>query len=188
MVGLIVTADSPEGRYLGLRLSAEQFLQLSDDGCHYELIDGVVMMSPRHKPVHQRVAVRIAFELGRYLDEHPVGEILTEIDVHLGQGLSGGDLVYRPETIFLRTDRLSAMREKVIGASDLVVEVVSRGSRRLDSETKKDDYERYGVREYWLIDPEEERMAFWRLGGGRFSEISPSGDSLASHAVPGFVL
>ncbi len=181
-------AERTGARFRGLRMTADEFLQIPDDGYNYELIDGVVMMSPSPSPQHQRIAMEIAFQLKLYLRDHPVGEVLPEIDVHLGQGPTGGDLVYKPEVVFLLAERLPQMREKISGAPDLVVEVVSRGSRRFDSETKKNDYERFGVLEYWLIDPERQAMTFYRLKEGRFVVIDPDGDSFASEAVPGFAL
>ena len=54
--------------------------------------------------------------------------------------------------------------------------------------TKKDDYERCGVGEYWLIDPERKAMTFYRLRDRRFVRIPARGKSFASQAVPGFVL
>ena len=56
-----------------------------------------------------------------------------------------------------------------------VVEVISRGSRRMDSETKKSDYERFCVQEFWLIDPERKSMTFWRLSDGRFVDVDTTG-------------
>ncbi len=108
--------------------------------------------------------------------------------MHLGKGPTSGDVVYKPELVFVRAERLPRMREKIEGAPDLVVEVISRGSRRLDSETKKNDYEHAGVREYWLIDPQRNAMTFYRLQGDRFVEAAAKGDAFASEPVPGFVL
>jgi len=68
------------------------------------------------------------------------------------------------------------------------VEIISSSSRRYDSETKKNDYERCGVREYWLIDPEREAMTFYRLQDGRFAEVPASDNHFTSEAVPGFTL
>lgn len=178
-------AESP---YVGLRMSADEFLQIPDDGQFYELIDGVIVMSPSPTPKHQGTAMEIALQIGLYLRDHPVGMVFPELDVHLGTGPMGGDLVYRPEVIFVRKDRLAQVENKVFGAPDLVVEVISKGSRRFDSETKKCDYERVGVREYWLIDPARQAMTFYRLQDGRFAEIAASGDSFASEAVTGFQL
>ena len=188
MVGSVAVSERTEAQFRGLRMTADEFLELPDDGYNYELIDGVVVMSPSPNPQHQRITMEIATQIALFLRNHAVGEVLPEIDVHIGQGPTGGDLVYKPELIFVRSERLPAMRDKIIGGPDLVVEVVSRGSRRMDSETKKNDYERFGVREYWLIDPQRKAMTFWRLKEGRFVEVSAGGDTFASEAVPGFVL
>jgi len=169
-------------------MSVDDFLKLPDDGCNYELIDGVVVMSPSPTPEHQHVTMKIAAQIEWFLRDHPVGIVLPEIDVHIGQGPTGGDLVYRPEIVFIRAERLRGMRERIVGAPDVVVEVISRGSRRMDTETKKDDYERFGVREYWLIDPEREAMTFYRLDHARFVEVSPERNTFTSEAIPGFTL
>lgn len=188
MAGSVAVSERTEAQFRGLRMAADAFLELPDDGYNYELIDGVVVMSPSPNPQHQRITMEIATQIALFLRNHAVGEVLPEIDVHIGQGPTGGDLVYKPELIFVRSERLPGMRDKIIGGPDLVVEVVSRGSRRMDSETKKNDYERFGVREYWLIDPERQAMTFWRLKEGRFVEVSGAGDTFASEAVAGFVL
>lgn len=177
-----------DSRYVGLRMSADEFLLIPDDGMFYELIDGVVVMSPSPTPDHQGALMEIARQLANYLVDHPIGKVFPELDVHLGTGPTGGDLVYRPEVVFVRTERIRKMRKKIFGSPDLVVEVISAGSRRYDSETKKGDYERFGVQEYWLIDPEREAMTFYRLQAGHFVEVPPSGDTFASQAVPGFAL
>lgn len=182
------THESAEGRFFGLRMNADDFLDLPDDGCNYELIDGVVVMSPSPKPIHQAVAWEISIQLGIFLREHPIGRAFSEIDIHLGQGPSGEDVVYKPEIVFIQNDRLPQMTEKIVGGPDLVVEVVSRGSRRMDMETKRNDYEKAGVKEYWLIDPERSAMIFYRLEKGRFVEISPAGSVFTSQAVQGFGL
>ncbi len=188
MADAVVINESVERRYRGLRMTADEFLEIPDDGYTYELIDGVVMMSPGPTPQHQAVASEVSTQLGIYLRDHPVGRAFAELDAHLGEGQVGGDLVYKPEILFVRAERLPQMSDKIVGGPDLVVEVVSRGSRRMDSETKKGDYERFGVREYWLIDPERKSMIFYRLEEGRFVEVSSAGDTLASLAVSGFVL
>ena len=188
MTGATIMTEPGEAPHRGLRMSADDFLRLQDDGTSYELMDGVVVMSPSPTPQHQRVTMKIAAQIEWFLRDHPVGDVFPEIDVHLGRGPTGGDLVYKPEIVFIRAERRAQMREKIVGAPDLVVEVISRGSRRMDTETKKEDYERFGVREYWLIDPEREAMTFYRLQDGRFVEITPTGTTFVSQAVPGFKL
>ena len=184
----VAVRERTEPQHCGLRMTAEEFQQIVDDGYRYELIDGVVIVTPSPTPQHQDVLMDISSQIWSYLGDHPVGKVLPEIDVRLGQGPTGGDLVYRPEVIFIRTERLPQMRERIVGPPDLVVEVISPGSRRYDSETKKSDYERVGVLEYWLIDPLRETLTFYRLQEGRFVEVTPQGDTFASQAVPGFLL
>ncbi len=188
MSGVATAVERCETPYHNLRMTADEFLQIPDEGNNYELIDGVVVMSPSPTPRHQDVAMEIAVQLGIFLREHAIGKVFPEIDVHFGEGPTGGDLVYRPEVIFVRAERLPAMQDKIFGGPDLVVEVISRGSRRMDNETKKNDYERFGVREYWLIDPEREAMTFYRLDENHFVEVPPAGTTFASQAVPGFEL
>jgi Uma2 family endonuclease len=65
---------------------------------------------------------------------------------------------------------------------------VSDESRGRDTKTKFQDFEKYGVLEYWLADPAENSIRLWRLAEGRFADVTPAGDSFASVAVPGFTL
>ncbi len=187
VVSTSVTSQTQAG-YAGVRMTAEEFRQADFDGGNYQLIDGVVIMSPSPFPLHLRVAGEIFRQLANFTDAHPVGAALTEGDVHLGRGPIGGDLVYKPDVVFFAADRLPGMEKGLTGPPDLVVEVISPGSRLLDSRTKKDDYERLGVREYWLIDPERELLTFYRLQEGGFVEVNPEGESFPSRAVPGFTL
>jgi len=182
------SVDRSSPQFNGLRMAADEFFQIPDDGYNYELIDGIVMMTPSPTPKHQAVLMEIATQIALYLRTNPVGQALPEIDVHLGEGLAGGDLVYRPELVFMRSERLPQIEDKIVGAPDLVVEIISRGSRRFDSETKKRDYEHFGVREYWLIDPERQSMTFYRLEGDRFAETPPTGDGFSCQVIPGFTL
>ena len=188
MADLAVAAEPRVPQYGGLRMTAEEYFQLEDDGFKYELVDGVIVMAPAPTPGHQGVAMEIISQIAWFLRDHPVGKLLHETDVQLGPERGGAKLVYRPEVVFFRKERVAGMKERLVGAPDLVVEVISPRSRRMDSETKKDDYERAGVHEYWMIDPQRQAMTFYRLDAGRFVESRPTGDRLASEAVPGFSL
>ncbi|MCC7291298.1 MAG: Uma2 family endonuclease [Phycisphaerales bacterium] len=169
--------------HVGLRMSADEFFSLEDDGFKYELVDGVTIRSPSPTPGHQQVADEILFQLKTFLRGHRVGAVYRETDIHLSPGL-----VYRPELVFLRTELVRANWRRIRTAPDLVVEVVSPESRRFDRETKKADYERHGVREYWIIEPQLEAFTFFRLVDGRFVDIPVQGDAFTSEAVTGFVL
>ncbi len=181
-----VATRGPE--YIGLRLSADDFFALDDDGCHYELIDGVVCMSPSPTRRHQEILTDLTVLIGHYLADHPVGRLIVEVDVHFGAGLSGGDLVYRPDITFLRAERVSSAGDPMRVVPDLVVEIVSPSSRRFDNETKRFDYERLGVCEYWIIDHEQESMQFLRLVGGKYEDIVLKDGAVSSEVIEGFSL
>lgn len=177
-----------EARYHGMRLSAEEYFALEDDGCRYELIDGVVCMSPSPGRKHQLVTIEIGTQLRAYLKVNPVGEVVMDTDVRLEKNPTGRDFVYRPDILFFKSGRIPKDADRYEMPPDLVVEVVSISTRRYDRETKKADYERVGVSEYWIIDPRHETMNFYHPQEGRYVEVFPEGDRFASVAAPGFVL
>ncbi len=176
-----LTLRDPE--YAGLRMDADEYLALPPDGFRYELIDGVVVMSPGASFGHNRIATLIAHWIQSYLDSNPIGEIVHETDVRLAD-----DLVYRPDLSYVSNAHAALITNLIEGPPDLIVEVVSRHNRPLDVRTKRRDYERFGVREYWIIDPADKTLTFLRLVNGQYVEIQPESDAFASEAIPGFRL
>lgn len=169
-------------------MTAAEYMELEPDGYRYELIDGVVCMSPSPTPRHQNVATRIAAQLQGFLDDHPIGYVFHEIDVDLGATLGRKGVVYRPDVAVVVAEQSGSIPERIESAPVLVVEVLSPSTRQLDLVTKRADYARAGVREYWLVDPDAGSMTFLRLHDGQYVEIPPDGDSFHSEAVPGFDL
>jgi len=174
-----------EAKYNGLRLTADEYSQLEDDGCRYELIDGVVCMTPSPVGVHTFVVGEITAQIGAFLRKHPLGRVAVGLDVHVGEGPRGRELVYRPDVLFLRSEHVRRGMEFVSVPPDLIVEVVSVTSRRLDQVTKKADYERFGVAEYWVLDPERDAMCFYRLEAGKYVEVQTEENIFRSVALPG---
>ncbi len=185
---LVSTYVEREARYHGMRLTADEYFALEDDGCRYELIDGVVCMTPSPLRKHGLVVSEIAYQLCNFAKEQAIGEVAQDMDVLLGKGPRGGDLIYRPDIAFFKAGRVPDDAERYKLVPDLVVEVASVSTRRFDRETKKADYERLGVSEYWIIDPLRRTMHFFRLKEGRYVEVQPEVDRFASSAIPGFVL
>jgi Uma2 family endonuclease len=172
----------------GLRMTADEYFELPEDENWYELIDGVVCMSPSPIPKHQFLAFQIVKQIDAHLEKHPTGYVFQDVDVRLGEGPRGGDLVYRPDVVFVRKDPSGKMPDRIVGAPALIVEVASSSSRRMDRETKFADYERVGVGEYWIIDPQHKACSFYRLADGRYADVTPASDSFVSQSIPGFVL
>ena len=188
MVVQTATVSSTVAAYLGLRMTADEYFALGETRERYELVDGLVLMSPSPTPQHQNLIGLIYRLIAAYLDDNPIGQVFLVLDVHLGTGPRGGDLVYRPDVMFLSREKAARVGDRVAETPDLIVEVVSPSSRRFDLETKKADYERAGVAEYWIIDPERGAMTFYRLESGRYGEIKPETDTLNSTVLEGFIL
>ena len=95
-----------------------------------------------------------------------------------------------PDLFFIANDRLGLLQVNHFeGAPDLIIEVVSPESRSRDLRDKYADYEAAGVREYWIIDPDEEELAVYALdAGGRFQKVAADSDRVASAVIPGFSL
>jgi Uma2 family endonuclease len=88
---------------------------------------------------------------------------------------------------FIATDRLKIIQDVVRGPADLVAEVVSLGGRNRDRIEKKDLYEQYGVKEYWIIDPEPETIDVLSLVNNRYELAARvRGEIAASRFLPGF--
>jgi Uma2 family endonuclease len=165
-------------------MSADEYLSLADDRHRYELIDGVICMSPSPGRKHQNLTMQIAGQMFAFAEPRKLGDVLVEVDVRLAD-----HLVYRPDAIFLSAE--SAARcdgDRVTVAPDVVVEVISPDSGNYDRKTKRGDYERYGVAEYWMVDPDKEEFVFHQLKDGAFVEINGAGAEYVSPAIPGFVL
>ena len=123
----------------------------------------------------------------RYLDRHPIGYLLAApMDVVF----SDFDVV-EPDLLFVSRERRAVITDKhVMGAPDLVIEIVSAATRKVDEITKRKLYERGGVSEYWIVDAELERVRVYRRAEERFiraAELSAeSKDSLTTPLLPQF--
>jgi Uma2 family endonuclease len=177
-----------------LKLTYEDYLHFPDDGRRHELIDGDHQVTPAPTPRHQLVLQNLFFSLEAHNRRHTLGRLAF---APLDLVLSPADVV-QPDLIFIgrrRRDRVTDTH--VDGAPDLVVEVLSESTRRRDEITKRHLYERFGVSEYWLVDPVLETVKVFRRPApqaptfGRATELSfrdqPDGH-LASPLFPGLSL
>jgi len=175
-------------QYQGMRATADEFLALPNDGFKYELVNGVVFMSPSPSAWHQAVVVEIITQFGAFLRTNPIGKLLVETDITFVDPAAKERYVYRPEIVFLRKEHVPAGKDRIAGSPDIVVEVVSPTTRKIDNVTKRRDYERFGVEEYWLIDPLLESMTFLHNDNGKYVDMAADAHHYESKAAPGFVL
>ena len=144
-----------------------------DDEQRYELIDGFAYaMAPAPSTIHQK----LLFELSRYvansLDESPCSLFIAPIDVRLTKGDEANDkvdTVVQPD-ILVVCDSDKIDEKGIRGAPDWIAEVLSPSTASHDSILKRDIYERYGVREYWLVHPVDRIATIYRLIDGTYGK------------------
>jgi len=137
-----------------LRFTYEDYVLLPEDR-RYEVIDGELYLTPAPTPYHQIVSRRIERLLEDHVERVKLGIVL---DAPCDVVLSRFD-VLQPDILFVSTDRLGVIGEKyVTDAPDLVVEVLSPGTRKRDRVWKAKRYARFGVREMWIADPDKKTI------------------------------
>jgi Uma2 family endonuclease len=168
------------------KLTYEDYECIPDDGLRHEILDGEHYVSPSPVTRHQRVSLALALRFGVYLEKRTLGEIFTApCDVVL----SPYDIA-QPDLLFISNERAGIITEKNIqGAPDLLIEVLSDGTRKRDEGIKHDLYERFGVKEYWLVDPVRQTVLVYRREGDRFHRTgrfaAAAGDVLTTPLLPG---
>lgn len=130
-------------------------------------------MSPAPTPRHQLASAELSYAMMTYLKKHGVGRLIpAPIDVYLSE-----TDVYQPDLLIIARERLSIIEPKCVkGAPDVIVEVLSPATGYYDLTHKKRVYEAAGVREYWIVDPQEQRVEVYALHEGRFHLISEATD------------
>ncbi len=141
--------------------------QLPDDGRRYEAIGGKLFVTAAPSFRHTRIAHRLAVALDRLLEQPGLGIVSQAPGVEFPATREG----VQPDLVFLsRARRGIVAKEGLRGAPDLVIDILSPSTAERDRGLKLDLYERQGVAEYWIVDPEEEAVDVWRFEGGRAFE------------------
>jgi len=171
------------------QLTYEDYLLFPDDGKRHEIIDGNHTVTPAPKTKHQKISSNLTVAMGAFVKQRDLGFVLAApSDVILSD-----ENVVQPDLLFVSTERASIITEDNIhGAPDLVVEIISETTRKKDEVTKRKLYERFGVQEYWVVDPELETVKIFRRtqqGYGRAVELNKeANDILATELLAGFKL
>jgi Uma2 family endonuclease len=133
---------------------------LPEDQLRHELIDGEHFVSPSPNTAHQSISINLLRMLLRHLDARESGRVFhAPFDVKLSLFT-----VLVPDLVYFTTERFArVVNEKhATAAPDLVVEILSPGTRRRDKGRKRAVYDREGVREYWIVDPEARSVTVLR--------------------------
>ncbi len=166
------------------KLTYEDYILFPEDGQRHEILDGEHYVTPAPFIKHQIISSNLHSLLGPFIRRHRLGKLLAApTDVIL----SPHDIA-QPDLLFISSDRVGIITEKnVQGAPDLVIEILSKSTRRRDERLKLERYDRFGVLEYWMFDPDRKGARIYRRDGGRLllvAELS-IGDVLTTPLLPG---
>ena len=165
----------------------DDYLSLPPD-VRAELIDGELYMTPTPTSRHQKIVSNVTLVLHNYVHPRKLGEVLfSPLDIRL----RGGSIV-QPDVIYVAQERISIIQDRVQGAPDLCVEVVSQTGAERDRSVKRRLYADNGVQEYWIVDDASRSVEVFTLAGqeyvpfGYFLATEENDDQVTSSVLPDF--
>lgn len=166
----------------------EDLRSLPEDGRRYEILDGFLIQEPSPSTRHETVVTHLVGLLWNALTpEERDGLFVSRAAVVFDK-----ENTLQPDVVYVRPHRRPAIirDDALYGAPDLIIEVLSPSTRDRDLTAKRSIYARYGVREYWVVDPDRRAiMVFTDPRDGRYhSTREITSGSAASSVVPRFVL
>ncbi|MBN1698630.1 MAG: Uma2 family endonuclease [Spirochaetales bacterium] len=164
-----------------VKLTYRDFILFPDNGKRHELIDGDHFITPAPSIRHQIVSKNIEYLFERYFRNSDTGIILdAPVDVYL----SDFDIV-EPDLIIIKKENQKIIRDNYIkGHPDMVVEIISPSTQKNDIELKKHLYEKYGVEEYWIVDPDNNEVQQYVLREGTYMKRGTFTDGITAHILP----
>ncbi|MCL6583241.1 MAG: Uma2 family endonuclease [bacterium] len=162
----------------------EDYLNLPSDGKIYEIIGGGLVMSPAPSPKHQKISRNLALYIWNYVRKNKLGEVYyAPIDLILDR-LN----VVQPDLVYVARKRCEIIKENgIFGVPDLIVEILSPHNAEVDIKKKKQLYEHFAVREYWIVNPEIKKVEVYIMQGGGYKHQGTylEQDSLESRQIEG---
>jgi Uma2 family endonuclease len=169
-------------------MTEEEFVEWtnSTENIRAEWVDGEVLVLSPNSVEHDVLLIWLFNLLVPFVERHNAGTILgPNVTARLGAQKRRRI----PDLLFVARTRQSLIKQNhVEGAPDLIIEIVSPESQSRDRRSKYSEYEKAGVREYWILDPLSRQMEAHVLKRGKYKEIEPEQDILRSVLLPGFFL
>jgi Uma2 family endonuclease len=167
------------------RWTYARYLRETAEGEYFTVIGGEKIMSPSPTSFHQFIIINLSLILSRWLKQTRAGKLqVAPLDVVLAE-----DEIAQPDLMVILSEHRSRITERNIqGAPDLVVEILSPGSVRLDREKKRELYARHAVPEYWIVSPGERTVEVLQLRGAQYdlAALYEEGETLQSPLLTGF--
>ena len=172
----VFTGFSPYGTVGPYR--AADYWELPE-GERCELMRGRFIMSPSPTPLHQLILGQLHILFERAFGDSGDLVLLAPMDV-----VFSDDTVLQPDLLCVSTERKDIVKERVEGVPNLVVEILSPATGRRDKTEKLDLYAKYGVPEYWIVNPELQVFDFLLLKEGRYVVAQQPGNKYQSPLLP----
>src|SRR3954468_16694708 len=149
----------------GAVLTYDDLKQMPDDRNRYEIIEGVLHVTPAPNAGHQRAVLRLARPLDEHVTVNGLGEVfIAPFDVKLDE-----KSVVQPDVLFVaRNGRAVNLGSHIVGPPDLVIEVLSPSTTGRDMRTKWQLYAAHGVPHYWYVDTDARQITALALRDGEY--------------------
>jgi len=139
-----------------------EYFQLPDTNRIVELSEGVLSLMPPPSDLHQKVVANLYRNFYTFVAEHDLGILrFAPLAVRLWPGK-----IREPDLLLVLHEHADRIGDLVYGSPDLVIEVISPGTRKIDRQDKFYEYAQAGIGEYWLVDPENETIEVYTLEDG----------------------
>lgn len=180
---MITIADGLPGPKQG-QWTYSDYKALPDDGRHYEIVNGVLLLMSSPNRSHQKTIGELFAYLRTHVQTTGLGEVyVAPFDVELAP-----DVVFQPDVLVVLNAGLEKVTEEgIIGAPDLVVEIASPSTAVFDRLTKYEKYALAGVPEYWIVNPEKRTVEVLVVEASGYHSLGifQGQETLPSHILPG---
>ena len=154
------------------------------EGAPYELLNGKLKQMASPFTLHQRISILLSTYLFLFVRKNTLGEVLSApMDVHFDK-----KNIVQPDVLFISNERKKIIDKWVMGAPDLIIEIHSKSTKTKDKKPKFKLYEKYAVKEYWMVDTDKRTVDVQILVDGKFHQKSEykKGEILQSDILKGF--
>jgi Uma2 family endonuclease len=152
-----------------------------------ELIKGFILkMSPAPSMVHQRISNNVSYELNSYFKRKPCDVFVAPFDVRLPIPSAKKDATVVQPDLCVICDESKLDARGCNGTPDLMVEIISSNNSKHDVHTKFNLYQEAGVKEYWIIEPNDKIILVYTLVNNEFIGLKPQveGEKIKSPLFP----
>ena len=170
-----------------IKLTYEDYVLFPNDGKRHEIIEGEHIMEPSPMTRHQVVSRNLEWLIEAHIRQTGVGHVF---DAPFDVVLSDTNIV-QPDLVYVSKEHSEIITEKnICGTPDLVVEILSKSTTATDRILKRDLYAQFGVREYWIVDPDAETVEVyvWSPDRYRKKKVLRREDRLTTKVIPGLVI